>query len=211
MSEKWEYRGSYLNYPIKPAVPYIIDKNIIMASDLIDELPDFMKKADILFIDPPWNLRNLNTFYMKARLMPKVESYEEFYEILFKRISEIKAKLCFLEIGKEYLADFIIEMKKLYKYVTFYNSTYYNNSKNLCYIVQGSEKRLNLKLDGMDEEKIIEFICKNLQYECIGDLCMGRGLVGFNSYLNNKNFVGIELNHKRLSVLLENISKRKYS
>ena len=108
MSEKWEYGGSYLNYPIKPAVPYIIDKNIIMASDLIDELPDFMKKADILFIDPPWNLRNLNTFYMKARLMPKVESYEEFYEILFKRISEIKAKLCFLEIGKEYLADFII-------------------------------------------------------------------------------------------------------
>lgn len=211
MSEKWEYGGSYLNYPIKPAVPYIIDKNIIMASDLIDELPDFMKKADILFIDPPWNLRNLNTFYMKARLMPKVECYEEFYEILFKRISEIKAKLCFLEIGKGYLADFIIEMKKLYKYVTFYNSTYYNNSKNLCYIVQGSEKRLNLKLDGMDEEKIIEFICKNLQYECIGDLCMGRGLVGFNSYLNNKNFVGIELNHKRLSVLLENISKRKYS
>ena len=211
MSEKWEYGGSYLNYPIKPAVPYIIDKNIIMASDLIDELPDFMKKADILFIDPPWNLRNLNTFYMKARLMPKVESYEEFYEILFKRISEIKAKLCFLEIGKEYLADCIIEMKKLYKYVTFYNSTYYNNSKNLCYIVQGSEKRLNLKLDGMDEEKIIEFICKNLQYECIGDLCMGKGLVGFNSYLNNKNFVGNELNHKRLSVLLENISKRKYS
>ena len=33
MSEKWEYGGSYLNYPIKPAVPYIIDKNIIMASD----------------------------------------------------------------------------------------------------------------------------------------------------------------------------------
>lgn len=143
--------------------------------------------------------------------MPKVQSYEEFYEILFKRIGEIEAKLCFLEIGKEYLADFIKEMKKLYKHVTFYNSTYYNNGKNFCYIVQGSEKRLNLKLDGMDEEKIIEFICKNIQYECIGDMCMGRGLVGFNSYLNNKNFVGIELNHKRLSVLLENISKLKYS
>ena len=52
---------------------------------------------------------------MKARLMPKVQSYEEFYEILFKRIGEIEAKLCFLEIGKEYLADFIKEMKKLYK------------------------------------------------------------------------------------------------
>ncbi|MDH6458038.1 16S rRNA G966 N2-methylase RsmD [Fusobacterium sp. PH5-7] len=211
MNEKWEYGGSYVSYPIKPAVPYTIDENIIMVHDLTEELPDFMKKADILFIDPPWNLRNLNTFYMKARLMPKVQSYEEFYEILFKRIGEIEAKLCFLEIGKEYLADFIKEMKKLYKHVTFYNSTYYNNDKNFCYIVQGSEKRLNLKLDGMDEEKIIEFICKNIQYECIGDMCMGRGLVGFNSYLNNKNFVGIELNHKRLSVLLKNISKLKYS
>ena len=160
MNEKWEYGGSYVSYPIKPAVPYTIDENIIMVHDLTEELPDFMKKADILFIDPPWNLRNLNTFYMKARLMPKVQSYEEFYEILFKRIGEIEAKLCFLEIGKEYLADFIKEMKKLYKHVTFYNSTYYNNDKNFCYIVQGSEKRLNLKLDGMDEEKIIEFIHK---------------------------------------------------
>ena len=125
MNEKWEYGGSYVSYPIKPAVPYTIDENIIMVHDLTEELPDFMKKADILFIDPPWNLRNLNTFYMKARLMPKVQSYEEFYEILFKRIGEIEAKLCFLEIGKEYLADFIKEMKKLYKHVTFYNSTYY--------------------------------------------------------------------------------------
>ena len=107
MIEKWEYGGSYINYPLKPAVPYAIDKNIIMVHDLTDDLPDFMKKADVLFIDPPWNLRNLNTFYMKARLMPKVQSYEEFYEILFKRIGEIKANLCFLEIGKEYLADFI--------------------------------------------------------------------------------------------------------
>ena len=39
----------------------------------------------------------------------------------------------------------------------------------------------------------------------IGDLCMGRGLVGVNAYKNGKRFVGTELNHKRLAVLLERI------
>lgn len=36
MIEKWEYGGSYINYPLKPAVPYAIDKNIIMVHDLTD-------------------------------------------------------------------------------------------------------------------------------------------------------------------------------
>ena len=29
MNEKWEYGGSYVSYPIKPAVPYTIDENWI--------------------------------------------------------------------------------------------------------------------------------------------------------------------------------------
>jgi hypothetical protein len=57
----------------------------------------------------------------------------------------------------------------------------------------------------MDEEDIIEWICKNEEYNCIGDLCIGRGLVGINAYKNSKKFVGTELNKKRLSVLLERI------
>lgn len=35
MNEKWEYGGSYVSYPIKPAVPYTIDENIIMVHDWI--------------------------------------------------------------------------------------------------------------------------------------------------------------------------------
>ena len=86
MNEKWEYGGSYVSYPIKPAVPYTIDENIIMVHDLTEELPDFMKKADILFIDPPWNLRNLNTFYMKARLMPKYRVTKNFMKYFLKEL-----------------------------------------------------------------------------------------------------------------------------
>ncbi len=33
------------------------------------------------------------------------------------------------------------------------------------------------------------------------------GLVGYNAYINNKKFVGTELNFKRLAVLLKRLKK----
>jgi len=36
---------------------------------------------------------------------------------------------------------------------------------------------------------------------------MGRGLVGINAHANGKRFVGTELNHRRLSVLVKKISE----
>jgi DNA modification methylase len=112
-----------------------------------------------------------------------------------------------LEIGKEYLAVFITKMQEIYKYVTFYNSSYYHKNDNLCYIVRGSRKAKKPKLDGIDEEDIITWVCENESYTCIGDLCMGRGLVACAAYRTGKKFVGTELNHKRLSVALERLKK----
>lgn len=88
----------------------------------------------------------------------------------------------------------------------FYNSTYYHNKNNLCYVVRGFQKRKKLLLDGMDEEDIIQWICENEEYRCIADLCMGRGLVAVNAAKNGKMFVGTEMNHKRLSVALERLA-----
>jgi hypothetical protein len=63
------------------------------------------------------------------------------------------------------------------------------------------------QLDYLDEEDIIGWVCANEDYGCIGDLCMGRGLVAVNAYKNGKKFVGTDLNHKRLSVTVEKIIK----
>jgi len=205
----WNYGDAYLKYPI-PEEGYEFDNgSFIKVHDIFNPIPKFMQEADLLFIDPPWNLGNINTFYTKAEKTERIESFERFYLRLFQCIKEIKANTCYVEVGKEYLAEFIIEMKKIYKYVTFYNSTYYHNKDRLCYIIRGSKKFKKPKLDYMDEENIIEWICENENYSCIGDLCMGRGLVGLNAYKNNKKFVGTELNKKRLSVLIERIEKYK--
>ena len=205
----WDYGDAYKRFPLTEKPHEFDNGSVIQVWDIMKGVPEFMKQADIVFVDPPWSIGNLNTFYTKAEIAERLEDFKTFYIQLFKCIKEIKPNVCYVEVGKEHLADFIMEMRKLYKYVTFYNSTYYHKKDSLCYVIRGSFKAKKPKLDGMDEENIIEWICANEDYTCIGDLCMGRGLVGINAYQNGKKFVGTELNHKRLSVLLEKIDKYK--
>lgn len=205
----WNYGYAFLRHPINECQKAIFnDGSKMCVHDIFNPLPDFMYDPDLLFVDPPWNLGNLNTFYTKACLPAENRSFERFYKRLFECIGEISPRTCYVEVGKEYLAEFIIEMKRLFKHVTFYNSTYYHNKTKLCYVVRGGFKRVKLPLDGVDEEDIIKYVCAHEDYRCIGDLCMGRGLVALYAVLNGRRFVGTELNPKRLSVAIEVVSRK---
>jgi hypothetical protein len=181
----------------------------VKVCDLINKMPNFMKRANILFIDPPCSQGNMTSFYTKADKINN-NKYELFYKSLFKRIDEIKPDLLFLEVFKSNKDIFFQKCKDIYKYIFVYDSFYYNNKKNKCWIIQASNK-INKKYDinNIDEEKVIKWICKNIKYNCIGDLCMGTGLVGKYSYLNKKSFVGIELNKKRLAILVDFIYNKE--
>lgn len=206
----WNYGDAYKRYPIDTGTAVFSDGSKLKCHDIFNPLPHFMYNADLLFVDAPWNKGNLRSFYTKAETEPPETDYTIFYKRLFACIKEINPRTAYCEIGKEYLADFIIEMRKLYKNVTFCNSTYYHNPKNLCYIVCGSQKKKTLHLDRVDEEDIIQWVCANENYECIADLCMGRGLVAVNAAKNKKSFVGTELNPKRLAVTLERLHNLGY-
>lgn len=203
----WNYGDAYLRHPLPAGRRAVFsDGSTVKVHNVFDPLPDFMRAADVICVDPPWNLGNLNSFYTKADRRDHQDTFETFYRRLFECIGEIHPTTCYVEIGKEYLADFVQQMRRLYPHVTFYNSSYYHKRDNICYVIRGARKRRKLPLDYMDEEDIIAWICKNEEYACIGDLCMGRGLVGLNAFKNGRPFVGTELNHKRLSVLLDNLA-----
>lgn len=207
MSERWDYGGAIERYPIQPGEVWRNGESRVAVNDLFHGLPKFMCEADLIFVDPPWNIGNLNSFITKAGRDNYRDDFREFYTALFRHIAEIAPHTCYVEVGKEYLDEFLAEMKKLFRYVTFYNSSYYHRKENLCYVIRGSRKAKKPKLDYMDEEDIIAWVCENETYDCIGDPCIGRGLVAVNAHKHGRKFVGCELNPKRLAVLLERIGE----
>ena len=204
----WDYGDAYKRFPVKQDKTIALsDGSFLMARDITEGIPEFMKKADVIFTDSPWNMGNLRSFYTKAEREMPLDSFIKFYDVLFESIGDIRPRVCYLEIGKEYLGDCLNRMGKIYDKVTFYNSTYYHKKENLCYVVQGSDKKKNWKYDGIDEEDIISQIAQNEEYDVLGDFCMGRGLVALAAAKNKKRFVGTEMNPKRLAVCLERLSE----
>lgn len=195
--------------------PTPVGTGTVQAHNIFDPLPDFMRRADCVFVDPPYNLALLNGFYSKAGRSDKQGEFTPFMDRVFECIAELKPHSAFIEIGKECLADFIIRTRPLFKYVTFYNSSYFHDPDNKCYIIHGTNDhgfRLlagRAKLDHKDEADIIAWITAEYPYNCIADLCMGKGLTGFYANKAGRQFVGIELNPERLAVLGERIAKGK--
>lgn len=206
MKNNWEYGSFYKKYEMNKEVE--IGTGIVKTHDIFYPLPEFMYKADVIFSDPPCSQSNIRTFYTKADLvLPKI--YLHFVKRFFECIKEINPKNVFFEVFLSNKDIFYEETKKLYPFVKIYDSYYYNNKNNKCWIIQGSYSDVNLEIDNINESNVIEYICKNIDYECIGDLCMGMGLVGWYSNKYNKPFVGTELNKKRLAVLIESINTNK--
>ena len=203
----WDYDNAYQRHPIQEGVAIFEDGSALKTHDIFDSLPRFMRSADALFIDPPWTMGNMTSFYTKAGMERPEQEYSTFLRRLFSCIWEIEPFVCYVEMGKDNLADCISMMREIFPHVTFYNSTYYHRSTNLCYVVRGSQRAKKPRLDGLDEEDIIKWVCENEEYSCIGDLCMGRGLVAVNAAKAGRRFVGTELNHKRLAVALEKVYK----
>ena len=60
---KFEYGKAYEKYPVEDfAFP---DGSRLKVHNIFDQTPEFMKSADLLFVDPPWNVGNLRCFYTK--------------------------------------------------------------------------------------------------------------------------------------------------
>ena len=204
----WEYGGIYKDLDMEGVITLPNDSKVKVC-DLTKELPGFMLEADTLFIDPPCSTGNLRSFHTKAdQLLPY--TFSEFEESLFGRIMEIKPKYLFLEVFKSNKDAFLKHCKDIYQSVEIYNSFYYNSRSKPCWILHCTNETENRRyeaLEDIDEAKAIAWLCKNHEYNCIGDLCMGRGLVGQNAYMNGKKFVGTELNKKRLAILVDFINK----
>lgn len=187
-----------------------IGTGIVKVHDIFNPLPEFMKQADCLFIDPPCSEGNYKSFYTKAEKNAPLNIHM-FNDRLFEVIDEINPKHLFIETFKSNNETIFNRLLNVYgTSIKEFESYYYGNKNNKCWIIYAYlEEESDFEIPYMDEEKAIEYICRNLDFNCIGDLCMGKGLVGFYANKFNKKFVGTELNEKRLACLIEHINVNK--
>ena len=114
-------------------------------------------------------------------------------------------KTIYIEIGRQNAPMFYKRLSGKYPIVQSWDVLYYR--KHPTHIIRGGYKPIDFDFTGMDEAKCIEKIAMIEDYNVMGDLCMGRGLVGMAAYKAGKPFVGTELNKRRLACLLAGIAK----
>ena len=209
MNEKFKYGNLCDKYDMTGDIK--AGTGILRVHDIFNPLPDFMKQADVMFSDPPCSKANINSFYTKAEQEPSQESYEPFTVRFWEVVDEIKPKRLFLEVFKSNKNRFLDECKKRYAYVEVYDSMYYNKPSNKCWIIQASNEPLvdMSAVNGLDEERFIEYICTKTEYSCIADPCMGKGLIAFYANKAGRKFAGTELSKYRLAVALERVTTGK--
>lgn len=200
----WDYGGAWRRHDMSGEI-HLPNNSVVAAHDLTQGLPAFMRQADTVFVDPPCSQGNLRSFHTKhGQDLPY--SFAEFKRALFERMDEIEPRTLFVEVFKSNMAIFLEAVQARYPFVEIYDSFYYNRPGNRCWIIHASRAQdPELPIHDMDETKAIKWICSNLDYDCIGDPCIGRGTVGWHAYKAGKSFVGTELNPKRLAILVDKI------
>lgn len=207
MALKWQYGDAWEQFPIEAGEVWGIPTNgsKVAAHNIFDPLPGFMLSADLLFVDPPWNQGNLNSFYTKAGRTDHQDSFQPFTETLFQRIHEIHPAVCYIEIGNQYVDEWQERLVAFYPVVQRWPVLYYR--KHPTNVLRGGYLPTAQNYTGMDEADVIAHVGQHETYGAMGDLCMGQGLVGVSAYKAGKPFVGTELNKRRLANLLQKVAK----
>ena len=204
---KFEYGRKYKLYDMNGEIK--IGTGVVKVHDIYDHVPEFMKNADCIFVDPPCSVGNLKSFYTKADRHDYKDDYDEFLDRLFCYIDTIDPEYLYIEVFASNRDNVIERCKERYQFVDVDDSFYYHNRKNKCWIVRCGHVSAPGPCKTIDEENYIKWVCEHVDYKCIADPCIGRGLVGWYSNMFGKRFVGTELNEKRLAVLIDRITTGK--
>lgn len=203
---KWTYGDGWERFPVEPGELWTeqITGSCVAVHDLFDGLPRFMLDADMIYTDSPWNTGNLRGFYTKANQRTD-KAFGEFSSMLFEYIAAIRTPVCYLEIGKQNVDNFVEKMKTIYPVVQQWSVTYYK--RNLSFLIRGGYDRQQFDFTGYDDMNTPRLAMENEQFSCVADLCMGRGLTAITAFALGKRFVGTELNKRRLAVTVDKIDK----
>lgn len=201
---KWEYGESIKYFPISEGQIWGHNRSgsKVTVHDLRNPLPSFIKNVDMIYSDPPWNQGNVNSFVTKAGLTSYITDFDAFLDVIFNHITNIRPKVCYIEMGFQYVGDIERRLHKLYPVIQKWEICY--GSKNtLSYLVRGGPVKADIDFTGYNDKDTPFIAVKYENPDTIYDLCTGRGTTMAAAHQYNKRFYGTELHPNRLAVGLE--------
>lgn len=203
---EWKYGDSWEKYPIEKGELWEEETtgSYVMVYDIYDEFPGLVSQADMIYVDPPWNTGNINSFYTKAKI-PLRREFSQFTDRMFDLIKYVLPSVTFIEMGYQHGPLVKAKLSEMYPFVNEWDITYYNRGKNL--LIRGSDKGTTTDYKGLDDEVTPEHAILSEKPECVLDFCMGLGCTGLTAYKHGTRFIGLELNKRRLANLMNDIAK----
>jgi len=207
MKSKWKYGDSWEKFPIKSGHIWheTTTGSKFTVHDIMTDPPPFIWPATMVYCDPPWNIGNVNSFITKNNSVNYIQKFQQFYLSLFNWVEWVHPDVCYLEIGKQHIGDFQNEMVNIFPSVQTWEITYYK--KNPCYLIRGGIMPAEFDYSGKDDSEMPYLAIQNENCSCIADFCTGRGLTAISAFKQGKQFLGTELNKRRLAVAIDKIAQ----
>ncbi len=207
-ASKWRYGDSWERYPIREGETWThpASGSAVAVADLRDPPPAFMRGADLIYCDPPWSQGNANSFVTKAGLASYVDGFAGFLDTLFARIAEVDPRACYVEMGRQHVADVVERMEAWFPCVETWEITYYR--RHPCHLVRGGQSPATTIFTGLDDERTPAAAIHAENPAVVADLCTGRGLTLLAAHAHGARFVGTELNRRRLAVAIDRAAKQ---
>jgi len=211
MTKKWTYGNSWESYPILPGETWQAGEHLVTCNDLFNETAiDWVAKLpdiELLYVDPPWNTSLLKGFRTKANKPQDGKGIQTFLTRMIKVMQVAHAKVNYIELGKQHIDDLEYWIHSAGGKVSgVWNVTYYR--KHPSYLLRFQWDDMNqtespFNYTGKDSDDLPFLAMKAEKPKNVLDICTGRGGTGKHAHYYGIPFYGIELNERRLSVLLE--------
>jgi DNA modification methylase len=212
-SGNWLYGDSWEKFPIEPGQIWTAGQHEVMVADVTkNNISSLLngKKADMSYIDPPWNSSNINAFYTKAGLKER-RDFKLFLKKLIEQVKLYSPNVNYMEMGFEnvhFLEDLIESMGG---WLTNSWDIFYYRIKP-CHLIRFTftdNPPVKVDFTGMDDDDTPHLaISSEKDIQTVLDFCTGRGLTGRTAHALGKTFIGTELNKRRLACLLNDFHKQ---
>lgn len=224
ISERWNYvKGGGLNYPVEHGQVWGVGMHKVACDDMNKRRAWLMSAVGsvpcTVFVDPPWNMGNVNSFRTKAGLEHEGGGQPAFRSFLAGLCATLKAlepRVAAIEMGVDATPDLRRTLRDYGAVVLGdWPMTYYR--RHPCRLVLAS---WNLPLAGREEPTAIQWpsevpddedapkiLLDQVPEGVVVDPCAGRGLIAVTAASLGKRFVGCELSPRRTSVTLTKLAK----